>query len=81
MKVLNVQVPFLFKHAIDSLSTAVGATGATAAASMGNPMILAALGTPAAVLLGYGIARAGASACNGKILNSRNKDCAYLIDI
>ncbi|BBN06323.1 ATP-binding cassette, subfamily B, heavy metal transporter [Marchantia polymorpha subsp. ruderalis] len=63
-KVLNVQVPFLFKHAIDSLSTAVGATGATAAASMGNPMILAALGTPAAVLLGYGIARAGASACN-----------------
>ncbi|KAG6544792.1 hypothetical protein Mapa_013818 [Marchantia paleacea] len=63
-KVLNVQVPFLFKYAIDSLSTAVGATGATAAASMGNPMILAALGTPAAVLLGYGITRAGASACN-----------------
>ncbi|KAL3693991.1 hypothetical protein R1sor_007642 [Riccia sorocarpa] len=63
-KVLNVQVPFLFKHAIDSLSTAVGATGVTAAASMGNPLILAAFGTPLAVLIGYGIARAGASACN-----------------
>ncbi|KAL2633717.1 hypothetical protein R1flu_005196 [Riccia fluitans] len=63
-KVLNVQVPFLFKHAIDSLSTAVGATGVTAAASMGNPLVIAAFGTPVAVLFGYGIARAGASACN-----------------
>ncbi|CAI5462797.1 unnamed protein product [Closterium sp. Yama58-4] len=32
-KLLNIQVPFLFKHAIDSLSAAAGATGATAAAA------------------------------------------------
>ncbi|CAM6119974.1 unnamed protein product [Calypogeia fissa] len=64
-KVLNVQVPFLFKYAIDSLSTAVGATGATAAAVISeNPVLFASLATPTAVLLGYGIARAGAAACN-----------------
>ncbi|KAG0585767.1 hypothetical protein M758_2G035900 [Ceratodon purpureus] len=61
-KVLNVQVPFMFKYAVDALSTAAGATGATAAASAATTSLLFA--TPTAVLLGYGIARAGASACN-----------------
>eukprot|EP00897_Mesotaenium_endlicherianum_P000334 jgi/Mesen1/10300/ME000079S09717 len=64
-KVLNVQVPFLFKYAVDSLSAVTGATGATAAAAMSsNPYLLAAWATPGALLLGYGLARAGASACN-----------------
>ncbi|XP_024393647.1 ABC transporter B family member 25, mitochondrial isoform X2 [Physcomitrium patens] len=57
-KVLNVQVPFMFKYAVDALSTAAGATGATAVASS---LLFV---TPTAVLLGYGIARTGASACN-----------------
>lgn len=61
-KVLNVQVPFMFKYAVDALSAAAGATGATAAASAATSSLLFA--TPTAVLLGYGIARAGASACN-----------------
>ena len=64
-----MQVPFMFKYAIDSLSAAAGATGATAAASAASSSLLFA--TPTAVLLGYGIARAGASACNGK-LSSKN---------
>lgn len=59
-----MQVPFMFKYAVDALSTAAGATGATAAASAASSSLLFA--TPTAVLLGYGIARAGASACNGK---------------
>ncbi|MCO5563649.1 hypothetical protein L7F22_017296 [Adiantum nelumboides] len=63
-KVLNVQVPFLFKYAVDALSASVGAFGATAAASSSNSMIAVTLGTPIAVLVGYGIARAGAAACN-----------------
>lgn len=67
---MNVQVPFLFKYAIDGLSTAVGAGGATAAAAISeNPVLFAYLGTPTAVLLGYGIARAGAAACNGTNLS------------
>lgn len=60
MQVLNVQVPFMFKYAVDALSTAAGATGATAVASS---LLFV---TPTAVLLGYGIARTGASACNGE---------------
>lgn len=69
LQVLNVQVPFMFKYAVDALSSAAGATGATAAASAATSSLLFA--TPTAVLLGYGIARAGASACNGK-LSSKN---------
>jgi ATP-binding cassette subfamily B (MDR/TAP) protein 7 len=66
-KVLNVQVPFMFKYAIDSLSVAVGAAGATAtAAATAHPLLIPLLATPTAVLLGYGIARTGASACNGQ---------------
>jgi len=54
----------MFKYAVDALSAAAGATGATAAASAATSTLLFA--PPTAVLLGYGIARAGASACNGK---------------
>ncbi|KAJ7515908.1 hypothetical protein O6H91_22G034100 [Diphasiastrum complanatum] len=63
-KVLNVQVPFLFKYAIDALSATIGAASETVAAAAEDPYILALFGTPAAILVGYGIARAGASACN-----------------
>ncbi|KAL9462598.1 hypothetical protein AB3S75_000574 [Citrus x aurantiifolia] len=59
-KVLNVQVPFLFKLAVDWLTTAT--TNATALAA--NSTFLALFGTPAAVLIGYGIARTTASAFN-----------------
>ncbi|KAK7385638.1 hypothetical protein VNO78_31389 [Psophocarpus tetragonolobus] len=59
-KVLNVQVPFLFKLAVDSLSAATGNAGALASNSSG----LALFATPVAVLIGYGIARSGASAFN-----------------
>lgn len=64
-KVLNVQVPFMFKYAVDALSAAAGATGATAAASAATTSTALMFATPTSVLLGYGIARAGASACNG----------------
>ncbi|XP_024376246.1 ABC transporter B family member 25, mitochondrial [Physcomitrium patens] len=63
-KVLNVQVPFMFKYAVDALSAAAGATGATAAASAATTSTALMFATPTSVLLGYGIARAGASACN-----------------
>jgi ATP-binding cassette subfamily B (MDR/TAP) protein 7 len=67
IQVLNVQVPFMFKYAVDSLSVAVGAAGATAtAAATAHPLLIPLLATPTAVLLGYGIARTGASACNGQ---------------
>jgi ATP-binding cassette, subfamily B (MDR/TAP), member 7 len=56
-KILNVQVPFLMKYAIDSL--ALDPSGATPASVFG----IAAL-TPAALLIGYGAARAGASLCS-----------------
>ncbi|TKY56627.1 ABC transporter B family member 25 [Spatholobus suberectus] len=59
-KVLNVQVPFLFKLAIDLLTAATGSAGALASNSTG----LALFATPVAVLIGYGIARSGASAFN-----------------
>lgn len=64
-QVLNVQVPFLFKLAVDSLNTATGNAAAGALAS--NPTMMALFGTPVAVLIGYGIARSGASAFNGMI--------------
>ncbi|XP_044484290.1 ABC transporter B family member 25, mitochondrial isoform X2 [Mangifera indica] len=54
-KVLNVQVPFLFKLAVDWLNN----DNANA-----NSILLALFATPAAVLIGYGIARSGASAFN-----------------
>lgn len=62
-KVLNVQVPFLFKLAVDGLSSTVGASSTTVASTVSNSTLLALFGTPVAVLIGYGIARGGASAC------------------
>jgi ATP-binding cassette subfamily B (MDR/TAP) protein 7 len=56
-KILNVQFPFLMKYAIDSL--AFDPTGATPATVFGIATL-----TPAALLIGYGAARAGASLCS-----------------
>lgn len=63
-KILNVQVPFLFKLAVDWLSTVTGAGNTLASFTAANSTLLAVFVSPAAVLVGYGIARAGASACN-----------------
>ncbi|XP_077239233.1 ABC transporter of the mitochondrion 3 [Tasmannia lanceolata] len=63
-KVLNVQVPFLFKLAIDWLSTVTGVASTITASTVDNSNLLALFVTPAGVLVGYGIARMGASACN-----------------
>lgn len=63
-KVLNVQVPFLFKLAVDWLTTATGNANALTSFTAANSYMLAFFVSPAAVLLGYGIARTGASAFN-----------------
>ncbi|EEF29455.1 ABC transporter B family member 25, mitochondrial isoform X2 [Ricinus communis] len=63
-KVLNVQVPFLFKLAVDWLTTASGNATALASFTSANSTLLALFATPASVLIGYGIARTGASAFN-----------------
>ncbi|KAK1397971.1 ABC transporter of the mitochondrion 3 [Heracleum sosnowskyi] len=63
-KVLNVQVPFLFKLAVDWLTTASTNGSGLAAFATANPTSVAVFATPAAVLIGYGIARTGASAFN-----------------
>jgi ABC transporter ATM len=67
-KVLNVQVPFLFKLAVDWLTTATGNAAALASFTTANSTLLALFATPASVLIGYGIARTGSSAFNGKSL-------------
>ncbi|PWA13686.1 ABC transporter of the mitochondrion 1 [Artemisia annua] len=54
--VMNVQVPFLFKLAIDWLSTATGNPSSIAEFAASNPTVLAVFVSPAAVLIGYGIA-------------------------
>ncbi|TQD95430.1 hypothetical protein C1H46_018915 [Malus baccata] len=63
-KVLNVQVPFLFKLAVDWLSSATGNATALASFTAANSTQLALFATPASVLIGYGIARTCASAFN-----------------
>lgn len=63
-KVVNVQVPFLFKLAVDWLTTATGNASALAEFTTANSTALAFFASPAAVLIGYGIARSGASAFN-----------------
>lgn len=63
-KVLNVQVPFLFKLAVDWLATATGNASALASFTTANSTLIALFTTPASVLIGYGIARCGASAFN-----------------
>eukprot|EP00887_Chlorella_sp_A99_P007179 scaffold2.g7179.t1 len=62
-KVLQVQVPFLFKYAVDAL--AVDPSGLTPA-TVGSALAL----TPAALIVGYGAARAAASLC-GELRNAR----------
>lgn len=64
-KVVNVQVPFLFKLAVDWLTTATGNASALTEFTTANSTLLALFVSPAAVLIGYGIARSGASAFNG----------------
>lgn len=62
-KVLNVCVPFVFKHAIDSLNSHMVAAGSEPLLSMTTaPETVAAVGT--SLLIGYGIARAGAAGLN-----------------
>lgn len=64
-KVLNVQVPFLFKLAVDWLGSETGSGASMSSFVAANPSLVAAFATPSAVLIGYGIARTGASAFNG----------------
>ncbi|GAB4819644.1 hypothetical protein N2152v2_006690 [Parachlorella kessleri] len=56
-KLLNVQVPFIFKYTVDALTA--DPTGLTPA-SIGGVLAL----TPAALVMGYGVARAGSAFCN-----------------
>lgn len=58
-------MPFLFKLAVDWLTTATGNADALASFTTANSTALALFATPAAVMVGYGIARAGSSAFNG----------------
>ncbi|XP_044957990.1 ABC transporter B family member 25, mitochondrial-like [Hordeum vulgare subsp. vulgare] len=62
-QVINVQVPFLFKLAIDWLATLGGAEASLASFTDANATLLALFASPGAVLIGYGIARSGVSAC------------------
>jgi len=64
-QVINVQVPFLFKLAVDWLSAITSSNDMMASFNDANSTLLALFVSPAAVLVGYGIARVGASACNG----------------
>nr|GEW38064.1 ABC transporter B family member 25, mitochondrial [Tanacetum cinerariifolium] len=63
-KVMSVQVPFLFKLAVDWLTTATGNPSSLSEFAAANSTALAVFVSPAAVLIGYGIARTGASAFN-----------------
>jgi hypothetical protein len=64
-QVINVQVPFLFKLAVDWLAALAGTEASLASFTDANATMLALFASPAAVLIGYGIARSGASACTG----------------
>ncbi|KAJ8452140.1 hypothetical protein Cgig2_016721 [Carnegiea gigantea] len=61
---VGAKVPFLFKLAVDWLATATGNADALASFNASNSYMLALFVSPAAVLLGYGIARSCASAFN-----------------
>ncbi|XP_078150845.1 ABC transporter B family member 25, mitochondrial-like [Carex rostrata] len=63
-KVINVQVPIIFKLVVDWLSAITGSDAALASFNEANSAMLALFVSPAAVLIGYGIARSGAAACN-----------------
>ena len=68
VQVMNVHVPFLFKLAVDWLNTVTGNASARADFTSANSTVLALFVSPGAVLIGYGIARSGASAFNGMSL-------------
>jgi len=76
-QVINVQVPFLFKLAIDWLAALGGAEASLASFTETNATLLALFASPAAVLIGYGIARSGVSACTGKHLFLYIISCSY----
>ncbi|CAN1795492.1 ABC transporter B family member 25, mitochondrial [Linum perenne] len=63
-KVLNVQVPFLFKLAVDWLTTATSNAPGLASFSASNSALIVLFATPASVLVGYGIARCTSAAFN-----------------
>ncbi|CAL1381352.1 unnamed protein product [Linum trigynum] len=63
-KVLNVQVPFLFKLAVDWLTTATSNVSELASFTAANSTLTVLFATPASVLIGYGIARCTAAAFN-----------------
>jgi len=63
-KLLNVGTPFLFKHAIDGLAVSAAGTATGPAALAALPLGAAVALTPAAMLVGYGMARTGATLCN-----------------
>jgi hypothetical protein len=67
-QVINVQVPFMFKLAIDWLAALSGADASLASFTETNATLLALFASPVAVLIGYGIARTGVSACTGKCI-------------
>lgn len=73
-KGINVQVPYLFKLAVDGLS-AGGGDVALAAAS-GVPIWGIAALTPPALLASYGLARGGAALCNGALGFAHAHACA-----
>jgi ATP-binding cassette, subfamily B (MDR/TAP), member 7 len=66
-----VQVPIIFKLAIDWLSAITGSETALASFNEANSTMLALFVSPAAILIGYGIARMGATACNGTSSSKR----------
>ncbi|CAH0386894.1 unnamed protein product [Bemisia tabaci] len=61
-KVLNIGVPFLFKHAVDSLNTLASSNGEAVLNFSSAPDTV--LSASVALLVGYGIARAGAAGFN-----------------
>jgi ABC-type transport system involved in Fe-S cluster assembly fused permease/ATPase subunit len=58
-KAVTIQIPYLFKHLVDSLPTAVAASPEAVAVATTTATALPAL--PLALLLGYGASRAAAS--------------------
>jgi hypothetical protein len=67
-QVINVQVPFLFKLTINWLAALSGAEASMASFTETNATLLALFASPEVVLIGYGIARTGVSACTGKCI-------------
>lgn len=78
---INVQVPFLFKLAVDWLTTATGNAGALAEFTVANSSAVSLFATPVAVLIGYGIARSGAAAFNGLSLHNIPSSLIFRLDL